>query len=48
VDLGDRHTRADTSRRALWGTLKQPGKEAAAARGSFPLLNRSFRIVERL
>jgi hypothetical protein len=28
--------------------VNQPGEEAAAARGSFPLLNRAFRIVERL
>ena len=41
-------TRAETNRRAIWGAVNQPGEEAAAARGSFPLLNRSFRIVERL
>ena len=41
-------TGAETNRRAIWGAVNQPGEEAAAARGSFPLLNRSFRIVERL
>jgi hypothetical protein len=40
--------RAETNRRAIWGAVNQPGEEAAAARGSFPLLNRAFRIVERL
>ena len=46
LDTGD--TRAETNRRAIWGAVNQPGEEAAAARGSFPLLNRAFRIVERL
>jgi hypothetical protein len=45
-ETGD--TRAETNRRAIWGAVNQPGEEAAAARGSFPLLNRAFRIVERL
>jgi hypothetical protein len=36
------------NRRAIWGAVNQPDEEAAAARGSFPLLNRAFRIVERL
>jgi hypothetical protein len=45
-ETGD--TRAEMNRRAIWGAVNQPGEEAAAARGSFPLLNRSFRIVERL
>jgi hypothetical protein len=40
-------TLAETYRRAIWGAVNQPGEEAAAARGRFPLLNRSFRIVER-
>ena len=40
--------RAETNRRAIWGAVNQPGEEAAAARGSFPLLNRAFRIAERL
>jgi hypothetical protein len=40
--------RAEMSRRAIWGAANQPGEEAAATRGSFPLLNRAFRIVERL
>ena len=48
MDLGDRQTRADTSRRALWGALKQPGKETAAERGRFPLMNRAIRIAGRL
>lgn len=39
---------AETNRRAIWGPVNQQGKEASAARGSFPLLNRAFRIVERL
>jgi hypothetical protein len=41
-------TRAETNRRAIWGAVNQPGEEAATARGSFPLLSRAFRIVERL
>ncbi|WP_431304039.1 hypothetical protein [Sediminicoccus sp. BL-A-41-H5] len=41
-------SRAETNRRAIWGAVNQPGEEAAAVRGSFPLLNRAFRIVERL
>jgi hypothetical protein len=41
-------TRAETNRRAIRGAVNQPGEEAAAARRSFPLLNRAFRIVERL
>lgn len=41
-------TRAETNRRTIWGAANQPGEEAAAARGSLPLLNRAFRIVERL
>jgi hypothetical protein len=45
-ETGD--TRAETNRRAIWGAVNQPGEEAAAARGSFPLLNRAFRIVGRL
>ena len=45
-ETGD--TRAETNRRAIWGAVNQPGEEAAAVRGSFPLLNRAFRIVERL
>jgi hypothetical protein len=45
-ETGD--TRAETNRRAIWGAVNQPGEEAAAARGSFPLLSRAFRIVERL
>ncbi|MCZ8146841.1 MAG: hypothetical protein O9325_03180 [Roseomonas sp.] len=45
-ETGD--TRAETNRRAIWGAVNQPGEEAAAARGNFPLLNRAFRIVERL
>ncbi|MCZ8148367.1 MAG: hypothetical protein O9325_11040 [Roseomonas sp.] len=45
-ETGD--TRAETNRRAIWGAVNQPGEEAAAARGSFTLLNRAFRIVERL
>jgi hypothetical protein len=45
-ETGD--TRAETNRRAIWGAVNQPGEEAATARGSFPLLNRAFRIVERL
>ena len=45
-ELGN--ARAETNRRAIWGAVDQPGEEAAAARGSFALLNRSFRIIERL
>ena len=45
-ETGD--ARAETNRRAIWGAANQPGEEAAAARGSFPLLNRAFRIVERV
>ncbi|WP_203075765.1 hypothetical protein [Falsiroseomonas ponticola] len=45
-ETGD--TRTETNRRAIWGAVNQPGEEAAAARGSFPMLNRAFRIVERL
>jgi hypothetical protein len=45
-ETGD--TRAEMNRRAIWGAVNQPDEEAAAARGSFPLLNRAFRIVERL
>jgi len=45
-ETGD--TRAETNRRAIWGAVNQPGEEAAATRGSFPQLNRAFRIVERL
>jgi hypothetical protein len=41
-------TRTETNRRAIWGAVNQPGEEAAAVRGSFPLLNRAFRIIERL
>jgi hypothetical protein len=41
-------TRAETNRRAIWRAVNQPGEEAATARGSFPPLNRAFRIVERL
>jgi hypothetical protein len=41
-------THAERSLRAIRGAVNQPGEEAAAARGSFPLLNRAFRIVERL
>jgi hypothetical protein len=39
---------AERNRRAIWGAVNQAGEEAAAARGSFQLLNRAFRIVERL
>ena len=46
LETGD--TRAETKRSAIWGAVNQPGEEAAAARGRFPLLNRAFRIVERL
>ena len=45
-ETGDTH--AETNRRAIWGAVNQPGEEAAAARGNFPLLSRAFRIVERL
>ena len=45
-ETGD--TRAETNRRAIWGAANRSGEEAATARGSFPLLNRAFRIVERL
>jgi hypothetical protein len=45
-ETGD--TRVETNRRAIWGAVNQPGEEAAAVRGSFPLLSRAFRIVERL
>ena len=45
-ETGD--ARAEMNRRVIWGAVNQPGEEAAAARGSFPLLNRAFRIVERL
>jgi hypothetical protein len=41
-------TRAETNRRAIWGAVNQPGEEATAERGSFPLLNRVFGITERL
>ena len=41
-------TRAETNRRAIWGAVNQPGEEAAAARGSFPLLNQASQIAERL
>jgi hypothetical protein len=44
-ETGD--TRAEMNRRAIWGAVNQPGEEAAAARGNFPLLNKSLRIVER-
>lgn len=45
-ETGD--SRAEMNRRAIWGAVNQPGEEAAAVRGTFPLLNRAFRIVERL
>ncbi len=41
-------TMAERNRRAIWGAMNAPGEDAAAARGNFPLLNRAFRIVERL
>ena len=42
------NARAEMNCRAIWGAVNQPGEEAAATRGSFPPLNRAFRIVERL
>lgn len=45
-ETGD--TRAETNRRAIWDAVSQPGEKAAAATGTFPLMNRAFRIVERL
>jgi hypothetical protein len=45
-ETGD--TRAETNHHAIWGAVNQPGQDTAATRGSFPLLNRAFRIVERL
>ncbi len=41
-------TPAEMNRRTIWDAVNQPGEEAAAARGRFPLLNRASRIVERL
>ena len=39
---------AETNRRAIWAAVNQPGEKAAAARGRYPLLSRSFRTIARL
>ena len=39
---------AERNRRAIWGTMKAPGEDAAISRDSLPLASRGFRVVERV
>lgn len=41
-------SQSELNLRSLWGAHAQPGDMATAARASFPLASRSFRITERI